>query len=288
MINYNNSFAIVKFSSCITCGFFSYYIIYITCIKTNIIKGYIPIIDLESFPNIFNGFKSNITKENPWEYFFNQPFGYTLKNVKNKAKNIKYFNCEIEPNRPRFIDIYSKNVVIDFWHYFGLKYIPIKNDIIKESNNIMKKLFLNSHNVLGILIRGTDYLAINPRGHPKTPRAEIVIRDTKLMNEKYKYDWIFIATEDNAIRKKFIEEFYEKLKYILPKQNIQYNYKNKNYLAFNKNINGNLDYLKVYLLNIIILSKCIDIITARTNGSVGTFLFSEGFRHSKVYYLGIY
>ena len=46
--------------------------------------------------------------------------------------------------------------------------------------------------------------------------------------------------------------------------------------------------MKIYLINIIILSRCIDIITARTNGSIGLFIFSNGFRNSLIYYLGQY
>lgn len=90
------------------------------------------------------------------------------------------------------------------------------------------------------------------------------------------------------IRKEIINKFKEKIKYIKPKIEINYNYKNKKYLAFNKNIKGNLDNLKIYLINVLILSKYIDIITARTNGAIGVFIFTEGFRNMKVYYLGEY
>ena len=38
----------------------------------------------------------------------------------------------------------------------------------------------------------------------------------------------------------------------------------------------------------IILSKCTDIITSRTNGAAGAFILSEGFRNELVYYLGEY
>lgn len=284
----NNSFAILRKTACLSCGFFSYYILYLTCIKTFIINGYIPIIEVISFPNIFNGFKINATKENPWEYFFNQPFGYSLERVEKFAKNKKYFECPVEASRPRFIDIYYKKATIYFWHYMTNKYMPIKETIIKESNLIMQNLFKSSDNILGILIRGTDYLAIKPRGHPIPQNSAIVIKDVKEMEKKNKYKWFFIATEDSNIRNKFILEFGEKLKYILPKEKIEYNYKNDKYLAFNKNIKGNLEFLKTYLINIIILSKCIDIITCRTNGSVGAFILSESFRNFKVYNLGLY
>ena len=38
----------------------------------------------------------------------------------------------------------------------------------------------------------------------------------------------------------------------------------------------------------IILSKCIDIICAMTSGSLGVFIFTKGFRNSKVYNIGFY
>ena len=68
-----------------------------------------------------------------------------------------------------------------------------------------------------------------------------------------------------------------KLKYLIYKKNIDYNYSNKNYLLYNKNILGNLEYSKIYLLNMIIL-KCIDIISSRTSGANGIFIFKNGFR----------
>ena len=37
-------------------------------------------------------------KNNPWEILFYQPFGYTLENVKKKAKKISYFNCTFPHN----------------------------------------------------------------------------------------------------------------------------------------------------------------------------------------------
>ena len=51
---------------------------------------------------------------------------------------------------------------------------------------------------------------------------------------------------------------------------------------------GNLEFIKIYLINIIILSKCIDFITARTNGSMEILIFTEGFRNTKIYDLSNY
>ena len=46
-------------------------------------------------------------------------------------------------------------------------------DSINEANNIIYKLFKGSNNILGILIRGKDYIAKSPSKHPITPKVEM-------------------------------------------------------------------------------------------------------------------
>ena len=87
----NNKFAIIKVN-CKVCGLFFFYIHYLGCIISFIKKGYIPIVDLVSFPNIFNRFNNNSLNKNPWELYFSQPYGFTLEGVKKNSKNIQYFN----------------------------------------------------------------------------------------------------------------------------------------------------------------------------------------------------
>ena len=220
-------------------------------------------------------------------YKFNQPFGYTLKNVKNKAKRIKYVYCEKGIHQPKF-HIFYIPVLINYWHYIAKLYMPIRNEIIKEAKYKFKYLFNKSNNILGILMRGTDYISMRPIGHPIQPTSEVVIEDIIKMDNINKYDWFFLTTEDEIIRDKFIHKFGKKLKYIKSKIIINYDYKKKNYLAINKNIKGNIPYYKLYIINIIILSKCLDIITPRTGGSLVAMILSKGFRNSKIYYLGWY
>lgn len=286
--NYNYNFAIITRNYNCTNGLFAFYINYISCLHKYINNGYIPILDLSSFPNVFNQFKNKSIEnddDNPWEYFFNQPFDYKLRDVKKYAKKIIYINCHAK-NKPN-TNIFNKKFLLTFWHDVALKYIPIKNEILNESNKIRKKLFHKSNNVLGILIRGTDYISMKPKGHPIQPNPKIVIKDVKKMDKSNRYDWFFLTTEDNLIRNLFIISFGKKLKYI-KYNNLEYNYNKKEYFAFNIKTKDNINFMKIYLINIIILSKCIDIICSRTAGSVGAFIFSNGFRNVKVYFLGRY
>ena len=287
-LDYDNyKFAIIT-KKCYIYGLFAFYLHYLGCLKSLLILGYIPIIDLSSFPNIFNEYKVNSLNINPWEFFFNQPYGYTLKEIKKRAKNIEYFECNKPYKCYPHPDIFINKVLMNFWHDIAIKYIPIKNDIINEANIIIKNLFNKNKNVLGILTRGTDYTTRKPKNHAIPPTTELVIEDINNMDKKYKYDWYFLSTEDEIIKLKLINHFGNKLKYIKNNNNIKYNYTRKELLCKNRNIKGNLNYMKIYLINIIILSKCLDIISARTSGAMGAFILTEGFRNKKIYYLGNY
>jgi len=249
-----------------------------------LLEGYIPIIDLMSFDNIYN--KNNISN-NPWEIFFNQPFNYTLYDVKKYAKNVTYFNCTHKFYRPNEYIYFNKSSII-FWHQFAKKYMPVKDNIIYEARAIMKKLFNKSKNILGVKLRGTDYVAQRPKTHPIPPKVEQVISDVKLMDSLYKYDYIFFTTEDEIIKNKFIPKFRDKLKLLNPKVYVKYNFNEKSFITLNEKIIGNIEYTKNYLLNIIILSKCLDFVSSKGSGAIGVFILSNGFRNIKIYDLGFY
>lgn len=137
-------------------------------------------------------------------------------------------------------------------------------------------------------MRGTDYIAKKPQSHPIPPKPEMVISDIITLFKNTTYKWLFITTEDDKIREIFINRFGKKLKFFTYKKKINYNNTEKKYLAYNNIIKGNIEYMKIYLINIIILSQCVDIICAQTSGSIGVFILKNRFRFSKVYSLGYY
>ena len=291
MKDYNTkNFSIIRRFECLKCGFFSYYIVYLGCMNKMFVDGLIPIADLKSFPNAYNG--GNTSINNPWEEFFYQPYNYTLDEVKKYAKNYSYYNCSsYRMLRPNEINIYYHENITSFWHKFANNYSPIKNEILKEAKSIYKKLFGYSKNILGVKIRGTDYISIKPNGHSVQPDVEKVLTDVKYMDEKYKYDFIFFATEDEIIKQKFIEmlNYGNKLKLLNPKVFVHYNYtKNRFKINAHKLIYGNLEYTKNYVLNIIILSKCLDLVASRCTGTAAIYILTNGFRHSIIYNLGMY
>ena len=290
----NNSFLILS-HICQGCGLLSHYNKLLSCLANIVNQGRIPIVNLIRFPNIFNGYNESSLSldQNPWEYFFKQPFNYTLKGVKTYAKKYKNYEC-CAYKRPSSDVIFDNKFYMYYWNNLYKTYFPIRDEIINEADNIRKKLFKKSENVLGIFLRGTDFLALKPKKHYIQPEPEYVFNDVDKFDEENNYDYYFLVTEDYLIRNKFSDKYKNKLKYLNTDLNFNYNYTGKDYtgnenvLANNKNVNGNMKLMKDYIINIIILSKCIDIICGRANGSVMAFIITKGFRNVKAYNLGKY
>ena len=78
------------------------------------------------------------------------------------------------------------------------------------------------------------------------------------------------------------------MRQLKPNITINYDYRKKGLLNSNENIKGNVEFNKIYFLNIIILSKCLDIISSRCSGAAGIFVLTNGFRNMKIYDLGEY
>ena len=278
----NNKFLILQ-HTCSTCGLFSFFKVSLGCINKYLSEGFIPIVDIKSYPNVVNGF--NTIKSNYWELFFEQPWGYTLDEVLKNAKYLETLNYTWEKckNWPDPKSMPFEEVKRYYWHNIARKYVPIKKNLLDLTNKLMNKLFKNSKNILGVLARGTDYISMKPKNHPVQPNISDIINDTKIMDDKYDYDYIFFSSEDEIYRNKFSKSFPNKIKQINSKIVVNYNYSRRKYLGYNDNVKGNIEYNKI-----IILSKCLDIITVRCNGSAGIFILSKGFRNAKIYNLGIY
>ena len=280
MKDYNNpskKFAIFNRYNGWDCGFFSNYIVHLGCMRHYLEEGYIPIVDLQSWPNRYN--EKNTSLYNPWELFFYQPYNYTMGEVKQYAKNFEYINCTENYPRPDEILIFFNKSSTIFWHNFANKYMPIRNEILSEAKIIMNNLFGDSKNILGVKLRGTDYKK-RPGGHSIQPKIEQVIPDVKAYDKKYKYDFIFLATEDEEIKQRFIPEFEGKIKLLNPDDKFMINFKDQNYQF--------LKEVKNYVFNIIILANCLDIISSKTSGSASLVVITNGFRNSFFYNLGTY
>lgn len=205
----------------------------------------IPIIDLTQYDNVYLHTPETIGKINPWEYYFKQPTDTLIS---------------IFDNNP----VVKHNYSLNDKRWLFKKYIKFNDDIIKSANS-----FLNTYTnqyILGVRIRGTDYVNTAPAGHDIQPSIEQVINDIQTYLKTYKIDKIFVSTDES----KYFKELKNKFGTLIIKyQNIFIDNTsttewNGTYLNKTHDMNFIIQSLKEYLVNVIVLSKCQYLITGHT------------------------
>lgn len=270
-------------------------------VASRIIKAYedgeIPVVDLKHYKNIF--FKDGREYfDNSWEYFFKQPAGIGIDKLEGK-------NVTICPTlRVRWANK-AHAIIPSLWlprtkddtrkHPYAQKYAELLqfNDEMKQYFQAAKeKYFGNEKEILGIIMRGSDYVLCRPDNHPIPPAIDEVIKKAKELQSELHYKKIYLATEDEEYYARFKQEFGEMLI-----DNIQYKYKRTDitdYIASVK-IDTRENHLynlqKEYACSIYLISQCKYLIGAICNGTLGAYFMSNCFDNYDYVYLwdkGIY
>ena len=154
-------------------------------------------------------------------------------------------------------------------------------------------VFEGKRKVLGVICRGTDYLALKPSGHPVQPEIKDVIAYCKKYMEKNKYDAIYLATEERKTRDLFKKEFPGK---ILENKRRYYDdiYDKDSSISYIKDVhfereNDNYWSGLEYLSSIILLSRCDALVGGNCGGTLGAIFFNdEKYEFTHVFDLGLY
>lgn len=153
-------------------------------------NGYIPYVDFSGDYKDYCQYyvdRKVAGTNNAWEYYFTQPTVLSREELYQK-----------------------KNVILGGWklgkeetckdHRITSKYVKL----IKERNHIKKivdqkenALFSNDK-VLGVFIRGTDYVSIRPKNHPVQPSVFEMIEKVNEVVERFNINKIYLVTEDKS------------------------------------------------------------------------------------------
>ena len=262
-------------------GLMSYVITNLGAINKFDNKGYIPVIDMMNVKNQYISDKQ-IGKVNTWEYFFEQPAGISMEDIKEKEYII--FD-KVVRNRPNDSIKFFLNKKINYkWRNIAKKYLKLKPEIEELINTHYSNYFKKGDKVLGVLARGTDYVALKPFRHPVQPTVDQMIAKVDEVFNKYKYDKIFLATEDSNIYDVFRKKYGNKLITHVQKR---YSINKKMFLSeiedkdvYKKGLN--------YLISIVLLSKCNAFVGCVTSGTVAVQLFNPHYEYEYYFNLGRY
>ena len=280
----DKTFFVIRRAEC-KVGLFSHVMTNMGMVDYALKKGYIPVIDMQNSMNNYLE-EEKRGKENAWEYYFKQPCGYSLTDI-NEAQNVILSDGLITKavSYPDF-GIATDEEQFHYWHDFFRRYLKVTDDIARKYETARESL-LGNEKVLGVLARGTDYVASRPKGHPIQPTAEQIIVKSREVMERHSCQRIYLATEDASIYEKLKAAFGEKLIAPNTKRYVTVGGQNINDLmgegGNQKAANG-----REYLLSIMLLAGCDCLVAGNAGGTHGALLMNTEYEYKYIFQLGTY
>lgn len=266
-------------------------------IKYALENGYTFVVNTSGDNNIYNS-----GSENTWEIFYEQPmmsesvdnsFVQRIKQSENYAiaHNSTRYNLTYSRYVPRWLIKAFKPTILfpkanDFvrdeksqfyWEKLYTEYIHFKPEIEEYINIEFDRVLKDKGKVLGVLVRGSAYREGKPYMHHIQPEMDELIAKIDEFKEKYQWDFIYLATE---------EEKYEDL---LKKQ-----YPGKiltNKRTYDKDTperHGHQAGLE-YLSSMYLLSKCDMLVAGLCGGSQAAVLMNQhNYEHVFLFDIGKY
>jgi hypothetical protein len=187
-------------------GLFSNLAFVLNHIKIAKSLGFIPIVDMQNFPTIYNEKYKLFNTSNSWEYYFEQLSKFSLEEV-YKSKNVI-----LTDNRFYSKDLGFFSNITDSKDLVSI----LNNDIKLKKNKLnliksMKNRLFEDKKILGVHFRGTTY---------KTAGVVYAITKNQMINKineilsKENYDKIFLVTEDVGNFDSIVNYFKDKVVFL--------------------------------------------------------------------------
>lgn len=270
-------------------GMYTHVCVYLSFIAYAINKGYIPVIDMCNYPNIYMK-DENIGKCNAWELYFEQPMGISLNDIVASSEKVIYSSSVHLPNRTPFItSLLNDKKEFELYARIYRDFIKYNKYVGKYTDDELK--IIENKKVLGVLFRGTDYVNGKPKGHPVQPTIKQAIIKAGEIMRNFKCEYIYLASDEKKAQIEFEKAFPEKVLINKRKyydlEDIDYS---KHFISEVSFSRDNDEFLKglEYISSINILSKC----SCFLGGCAGTYaaviINNNEFEHMHVFDLGLY
>lgn len=267
-----------------TQGLLSTYFYVLNYIKWAREKNYIPFIDFETKRCQYYTGRNINGSSNAWEYYFEQPENLTKEEV-YKKKNILLSGW----NLGKKYKVQQIPKTVEAMQSCDIKYLassqinikPYIYEIVEEKYN---KMF--GGRVLGVFMRGTDYVKLKPKGHAVQPTINEMMLKIEEYIGKYDIQKIFVVTEDYSyyriLKDTYPDKVFSSDDYFIK------GYDSKDYIEayfendpYERGVN--------YLVRVLLLNKCDYLIAGITNGSlVSCCLRKQDFKDEYWFELGDY
>lgn len=247
-------------------------------------KGFIPYIDFENYKTQYH--KENF---NAWEFFFTQPKIF-LENKNTEFDEIilsGYTLRKTEDNRLFKETIFNNEEICikcSKLYYDNFDISPKVDKLLSSQRE-----YLNINECTGIYLRGTDYVKLKPSGENVQPDINLVLKEMKKFKKKFPNSKFFLVTEDYEIFRKINKHFPNNLRVVNYDKFIK-NYEGIDYLSKTNLLDPNIENRGIeYLVKILLLSECKNLISSVTMGSISAYaLNGKQYSFEHIFQLGKY
>lgn len=263
-------------------GLFAYVISALGGIVYAIDKGYIPIVDMENYPNPY--IDENREGGNSWEYYFEQPCGYCLQDIEH-AKHVILSEGIPTWKFPDVQLLDKNNNEVVFWREAWKKYIRLNKQTYDYIFSVNKNI---CNTKCGVIIRGTDYTRNKPIGHPIQPTPEQAVTKVNELLAKWEYNSFFLTTEDAQVYNYFHTYACFKMISMNSFRLDEGDVTNSNIPEMISKTIGSYKHGLDYLTNVWIVSQCESIIAGKCGSTLAAKLMSDGYKNEYYWELGTY
>ena len=245
---------------------------------------WIPVVDQKNYP-VYNLLDYEVdNSDNPWEYYWNQPAGISLKEA-YQSKNVVLSKRSWFTEYDLGYNLSSYDVKSIEMYSEVLKTIELKPYMTEKINSVAQELFGNKERILGVAFRFAGHAKDSKypgAGHPESLDIDTYIDVIKKYKEKWNMNYIFLTSDESESVSVLRREFGDSL--------IVYN-RNRSSGTVGFNSMGALnpmyhksrieDTTREYLVEMELLSKCDCLLGTITSGF--RYALIKGFSNNKLF-----
>jgi len=279
-------------------GLMSNYLYVLGHIKIAIKRSMIPIVDMVNYRTLYNENESICGTMNPWEYYFEQPNQlHTLDDV-YQSKNVVLSSLEFPHHEVGYTinECRNKYIIKDYYSYI-FKYIKLNKNTEQYINDFSTKNNFSAGGVLGVSVRGTDYVRLRPAGHPVQPDVETIIETARKLMEKWSFTRIYLSSEEEAVLELFRRAFPNQI-IAIDRMRVPIDYEPQVAKYMPGECNEDVKFKRIfdkyntgleYLAEMVLLTKCDFLLCAMTSGNAAAIFMNGGeYLGKEIFDLGVY
>ncbi len=254
--------------------------------------GMIPLVDMKYYHNIYLE-DNEFCKINAWDYYFdtNKVSGTSLEKVYSGSDFSLCSGFPLDECPNDSIEFLLNKDAKNYWNSLFWKYMPVNKvmmDYVKAFvGEKIEPIRRGGQTIVGVCLRGTDYIALRPQGHPVQPSTGEAIAKIKELQGKWGFTKILLVTEDKGISAAIKNEFKDA---IVELDDYKYDYSGNGYVGYVQAKRKKDKYLhgKEYLRSILLLGECDYMIAGRASGAVVAHILARRVKEEYFFDLGVY